>query len=93
MLITLILLAAALMISNIPFDKIPRFTLDNDRENRIKILLVVAVIATIVIFPQETFFPITFMYIMSGPVRALKRLLDVRKQDEDQPLAVKEDKE
>jgi len=52
----------------------PNFSLRTSRGNRIKILIVVVGTLLIFLFPQESFFPIAIIYVLSGIVRAFLKL-------------------
>ncbi len=70
----MLLLVSTLMITNIRYEKMPNFSLRTSRGNRIKILIVVVGTLLIFLFPQESFFPIAIVYVLSGIVRAFLKL-------------------
>ncbi len=74
--LTLMLFVSLLMISSIRYEKMPNFTLQGDRSHRMKILSLIAGVLLIILFPQEALFPLVIIYVFSGPVQVLWRLLN-----------------
>ena len=87
--LSLMLLVSLLMISSIRYEKMPNFTLHGNRAHRLKILTLIISTFLIILFPQETLFPLVIVYVFSGPGWVLWRLLS-SKDEEDTP-EVKED--
>lgn len=71
----LLLFVSAMMISMIIYEKIPEFSLQTSSKNRIKILVVIVSVIVIILFPHETFFPLTLLYILSGPFKVVWPIL------------------
>ncbi len=80
----IILLVSTLMITNIRYEKMPNFSLRSSRSNRVKILIVVVGTIILFLFPQESFFPISIIYVLSGIVRALFKLFSDENAFENQ---------
>jgi CDP-diacylglycerol--serine O-phosphatidyltransferase len=71
----LMLFVSAMMISMIVYEKLPAFSLQTSSKNRIKILIVIVGVIIIVLYPHETFFPLTLLYILSGPFKLIWPIL------------------
>jgi CDP-diacylglycerol--serine O-phosphatidyltransferase len=69
MFLFIVLAVSFLMVTSIRYETLPSFTLQSGIANRVKFLFVLLGIIIIAVFPQETFFPISVIYILSGPVR------------------------
>ena len=67
--LSLVILVSLLMITNIRYEIIPDFSLQTSRANRIKILIFIVFALIIILFPQQTFFPIIIAYVLSGVLR------------------------
>jgi phosphatidylserine synthase len=66
------------MISTILYQKLPEFSLQSSSKNRTEILIVILGIITIILYPQETFFPLVFLYILTGPTKVIWGVLRPR---------------
>jgi len=73
--VTLILLVSILMITNIRYETMPNFTLRSNLANRLKILSMSLGILILIFFPQEAFFPLAIVYVLSGVGRSLWLLI------------------
>lgn len=67
----LLIFVSVVMISTILYQKLPEFSLQTSSKNRTKILIVILGIITIILYPQETFFPLVFLYILTGPTKVI----------------------
>lgn len=74
----LLLFVSAVMISTILYERLPEFSLQTNRKNRTKILITISGVFIIVIFPHETFFPLTLLYILSGPFKIVWPVLRLK---------------
>ena len=61
---------SALMVSNIKYDNLPKFSFDNGW-NRIKLLYMFVGIIAILIKPKLTLFPLGIIYVFSGVIRGI----------------------
>ncbi len=60
-----------LMISNFEYEAMPKFTFKKDRRNTRKLFMFVAASVTVIIFPKETIFPFSLMFVMYGFIRGV----------------------
>ena len=60
-----------LMVSPFEYPAFPKFTLETPRD-RFRLGLVLVALAPMVFFTDESFFPLTLVFALSGPVRWLK---------------------
>jgi CDP-diacylglycerol--serine O-phosphatidyltransferase len=74
----LLLFVSAVMISTIVYERLPEFSLQTNSKNRTKILLIISGAVIIVLFPHETFFPLTLLYILSGPAKVIWPVLSLK---------------
>ncbi|GAB4365623.1 MAG: CDP-diacylglycerol--serine O-phosphatidyltransferase [Calditrichia bacterium] len=65
----LIILVSVLMVSTIRYETLPTFSLQKESSNRPKIFAFLLGLIAIIFFPQETFFPLAILYVLSGPAR------------------------
>ncbi|MFZ0392078.1 MAG: CDP-diacylglycerol--serine O-phosphatidyltransferase [Calditrichia bacterium] len=65
-----VILVSVLMVTLIRFESLPNFT-GPAAHKRSKILIILTCMALIIIFPQETFFPLAIIYVFSGPLRLI----------------------
>ncbi len=65
----LVVVLSVLMVTSIRYETFPSFSLQAGIENRNKILVVMVGIIAVIIFPDEAFFPLAMMYVLSGPIR------------------------
>lgn len=78
----LMILVSLLMISTVRYEKMPEFSFHADRTTRWKILLVLLAVLSIILFPQELFLPWCLVYVFSGPIRLIVRVLFPRPEKE-----------
>lgn len=71
----LLIFVSTLMISTIRYEKMPEFSLQSDPRNRLKMLMVIVGGVVIVLYPQQTFFPLALLYCASGLVRVIMLFL------------------
>jgi CDP-diacylglycerol--serine O-phosphatidyltransferase len=71
----LLLFVSAVMISTIRYEKMPEFSLQTDSKNKLKILIVILGSFIIILYPQETFFPMALLYSVSAPSRVVLSIL------------------
>ena len=62
-----------LMVSHIQYDAIPRLTLREGAENRIKLGILIGALILAAILPETLFFPLCIFYIVQGIVRSIIR--------------------
>ncbi|MCK6621854.1 MAG: CDP-diacylglycerol--serine O-phosphatidyltransferase [Calditrichaceae bacterium] len=86
-----ILLVSLLMITLIRYETMPNFSLHSSRANRLKILSVVIALLVLLFFPQEAFFPLAMVYVLSGPLRVIWLL--VASNNDRESTEEKENKE
>lgn len=67
----LIIYLSLMMITTIRYESLPNFSLTRGRPQRLKLLVVLVGTTLIILFPRETFFPLVFLYSLSGPTRLL----------------------
>ena len=72
-----------LMVTNFRYETLPSFSLSRGSSERRKILTVFLGTITIILFPQETFFPLALLYAFSGPAREFWLLLRSGKSEQD----------
>lgn len=61
---------AYLMVSTIPFEAMPKFSLQRGTQNTRLIVLVVMALGLIVVFPEWALFPVALIYILMQLSRA-----------------------
>jgi len=76
-LLLLVFFVSILMVTTIRYEVMPQFSLRGGRTQRIKIVLALLGTLALVLFPHETFFPLAMLYVFSGPIYFLYRLLIV----------------
>lgn len=74
LIIFMTIILSVLMISSLEYDTFPRFTF-NSFWNTFKVSFFVLGVLAIVTFPDEAFFPLCIIYVMSGPIRWVKGIL------------------
>ena len=79
--VSMMIIVSLLMITTIPYEKFPKFTLNGDRRNRIKIILTIIMLVSFIFYPETVLFPIQFLYIISGPSKLLWQLLKPQKEN------------
>jgi len=60
-----------MMVSNIQYDKMPRFSFRDNRANHIKLTILLVSLTLIIISPGTFFFPLCLVYISHGIIRSL----------------------
>ncbi len=71
----ILIAVSVLMVSTIRYETMPSFSLQKGTPEKRKITIVMIGIISIIIWPQETFFPWTILYLLSGPLRVVGILL------------------
>jgi len=74
--LVIILFVSVMMITSIRYEKMPNFSLKSNRSQRIKILTVIGCVILVTLFPNEAFFPLSVIYVFSGLVRQLWKILN-----------------
>jgi phosphatidylserine synthase len=62
------------MVSQIPYDAMPRLTFHDTRKNLFKLLLIIAGIIVVAINPSLFFFPLMVIYVLKGIIFAVMGL-------------------
>lgn len=78
--VALLILAAYLMVSTIPFEAMPKFSLQRGKQNTRLIVLLAMAIGLIVVFPEWALFPVALIYILMQLGRAAYHF--VREEEE-----------
>lgn len=65
----ILIMVSVLMVTTIRYETLPNFSIQQGPSNRLKFLAVLLATLLIVLFPQEAFFPLAMVYVLSGPVR------------------------
>jgi len=89
--LVLLLGVSILMVTNIRYETLPSFSLQKKTPDRRKILIMIIGIILIILFPQEAFFPLVIIYVLSGPVRISWLLLGGGSDDSSGKLKEKND--
>lgn len=71
----IVIAVSVLMVSTIRYETMPSFSLQKGAPEKRKIVVVIIGIISVIIWPQETFFPWTISYLLSGPLRVVGILL------------------
>jgi CDP-diacylglycerol--serine O-phosphatidyltransferase len=58
-----------LMVTSVRYETMPSFSLQSGLQNRAKFLIFLIGTLLVILFPQETFFPLSAGYVLSGPTR------------------------
>ena len=66
-----IVIVCLLMISYVEYDSFPKLTFKQGRDNSIQLILFLLIITTLTLYPHETFYPISLIYITWGVIRSL----------------------
>ncbi len=69
-----LLLICLLMISTVEYYTAPKVTFHHSFGNSLGIILLIVLAGILAIFPHETFYPLTIMYVLWGIIRFLYRL-------------------
>jgi CDP-diacylglycerol--serine O-phosphatidyltransferase len=64
----IIIAVSIMMVTGFRFATFPNLTFQSSASNRRKFLIVLTGVILIAIFPQESFFPLSALYVLSGPV-------------------------
>jgi CDP-diacylglycerol--serine O-phosphatidyltransferase len=64
-----------LMISHIQYERIPRLTLKDTRQNLFKLLFLLIALISVAILPDTLFFPLCLTFIMHGVIRSVVKSL------------------
>lgn len=64
----LVIAVSVLMVSTFRYETMPNFSLQKGAPNRRKVIIVIIGVITVILFPQEAFFPWAVAYAASGPV-------------------------
>ncbi len=70
-----IIATSVMMVTTVRYETFPNFSLQKGKTNRPKIMVVLLGAILIILFPQETFFPLAAAYVLSGPTRLTWKLL------------------
>jgi len=79
----LLIMAAFLMVSTIPFEAMPKFSLRRGRQNTRLIVLLAMALGLIVVFPEWALFPVALVYITMQLGRAAYNFL---RTEEEEPV-------
>ena len=79
-LVTLIIIFSALMVSGIEYDTLPRFSL-NSKKNMLKLIYIMVVFVAVLIKPRLVIFPLGAIYILSGIIREIYRLVHMEPKE------------
>lgn len=71
----LVITLSVLMVTTIRYETFPNFSLQSGKQNRNKFMVVMGGVLLIIIFPQETFFPLATLYVLSGPLNLARQIL------------------
>ena len=64
----IIIAVSIMMVTGFRYATFPNLTFQSSASNRRKFLVVLTGIILIAVFPQEAFFPLSALYVLSGPV-------------------------
>jgi CDP-diacylglycerol--serine O-phosphatidyltransferase len=65
-----IVIVCLLMISYVEYDSFPKLTFKQGRDNSIQLVVFLIIITTLALYPHETFYPISLVYITWGMIRS-----------------------
>jgi phosphatidylserine synthase len=89
-LIPLVWLLCLLMISHIPYDRIPRFSIKEALKRPVRLIISVVIVAVLALNPALAFFPIMLLYLLRGMIMAAFKFAPVVEEEElDSELEVK----
>ncbi len=71
----IVLVVSVLMVTTVRYETLPDFSLQKGAPNRSRFLIVLIGVILIIIFPQESFFPLAALFVLSGPVNLFWHLL------------------
>jgi len=90
LLIPLVWLLCLLMVSHLPYDRIPRFSIKEVVKHPWRLIVIIGIVAVLALKPAVAFFPIIFLYILRGMIMAVFRLAAADDAEElDSELEVK----
>jgi len=75
LLLTITFIVSILMVSTIRYEIMPRFSLKGSKRQKALVIGLIIVFFTIIIFPQHLLFPYILLYILSGIIRYMFRVL------------------
>ncbi|HEX9653289.1 MAG TPA: CDP-diacylglycerol--serine O-phosphatidyltransferase [bacterium] len=81
LLIPMVLLLSVLMVSNVEYETMPKFSFRVNRRNTIQFLLVMLGVAIIVVFREKVMFPLVFGFVLYYLFRAI--LHSLREEEEE----------
>ena len=84
LLIPMVLLLSFLMVSNIEYQTMPKFSFRVNRKNTIQFLLVILGVTIILIFQEKVMFPLVFGFVLYYLFRAI--LHGLKEEDEDEEV-------
>ncbi len=84
LLIPLVLLLSFLMVSNIEYQTMPKFSFRVNRKNSIQFLLVILGVTIILIFQEKAMFPLVFGFVLYYLFRAI--LHSLKEEDEEEEV-------
>lgn len=71
----LVIMLSMLMVSKVRYDTFPRFTFNESRKNKVKLLFLLVSLTLIACFPNYAFFPLCMIIIIQGMIRSLIKTL------------------
>ncbi|TKJ40251.1 CDP-diacylglycerol--serine O-phosphatidyltransferase [candidate division LCP-89 bacterium B3_LCP] len=74
LLIPMTMALSILMVSHLPYDAMPRFSLRDTKKNKVNLALIVTGFALLLINPSLMFFPLIMMYLLKGLIITVLRL-------------------
>jgi CDP-diacylglycerol--serine O-phosphatidyltransferase len=82
-LIPLVILLSVLMVSNIEYDTLPKFSFKVNRKNSIQLLVLILSVTTILIFQEKVMFPLVFAFILFCVARSIIHSLKDNEEEEE----------
>ena len=80
-LVPLVVLLSVLMVSNIEYEMMPKFSFRENKKNSILLIIMLMSVATIVIFRQKVMFPLALAFVLFHVFRSI---LSSLKEDEEE---------
>ena len=71
----MVIFLGILMVSNVEYDTLPKFTLKKGRKNDVKLFFFILFSLLAMFFPSEAIFPLSIFFILFGVVRSILRSL------------------
>jgi CDP-diacylglycerol--serine O-phosphatidyltransferase len=87
LLIPMVLLLSILMVSNVEYDTMPKFSFRVNRRNSIQFLLVLIGVAIMVVFREKVLFPLVFGFVLYYLARSILNYLLHEDEEEDEEEA------